>query len=229
MPCKRCQCTNGRYVSYLSTPHACATCYPAVSNIPGCPSCASLKFCPNAAAVDIINQGNNSDRQMQQEKNRIIQTRLSSIEHLANPSSAFNIEQLISTPTEEEYKSWFQQMSKSELTLTEQKNLLQNVSTSLLSYNNLSLDLFVKSLLYNNLGSHRMLEVTDAIILKVTENILNNIILNIILLSNYGEETNKYTYSEWFNLLFQYNSLMLSKMRYAIPSTIHKIILEKYV
>lgn len=101
--------------------------------------------------------------------------------------------------------------------------------TALSSFNNLSVNLLVKALLHKNLGTPRMLELPDAIVQEVSNNILNNIILNIILLAEYTPETNSYNYSEWFNLLFQFGSLKLSFYRYSIPITINKQILEKYI
>ena len=119
-------------------------------------------------------------------------------------------------------------MKNTSLSLTEKKNLLQNVITSSLMYNNLSSYLTVKAILLKNLGETIMLEVTDAIITEITNNFLNNVITNFILKGIYGSEINNYNYTQMFNLHFQYVFNYLSVYRHLICCQISSSIKAKY-
>ena len=124
--------------------------------------------------------------------------------------SGFPFKLYLKTPTEEIYTKWFNQMKNSVLSLTEQKNLLQNTATQLVTYNNLSLIYCTKAILLQYLGEVKMLTVTDANIQQTTEMYLSNIVYNFILNASYGSETMTYKYNEMFNLLFRFVSAALN-------------------
>ena len=180
-----------------------------------------------APYAEVVGEVNYSTINIRKRKDEIIKEQLLSIKHLVDTTN-FNSNSFTLSPTEEEYASWFQQMKKSSLSLVEQKNLLQNITSSSAIFNNLSLNLTVKALLLNALGVIRMLEVPDAVILQVSNNLMTNIILNLILQSVYTSETNSYNYADWYRLLFQYVSLKTSEFNAIISNKIAIEIVKKY-
>ena len=212
-------------------PNFCGTCDPEVGGgisysskfLNGdCKGCNSAVYAP-------CNELNNSDKNIQRQKDEIIVKRLTDIHDTLYLEGSPFVPELLKDPTEAEYHSWLQKLENSSLSLTEKRNLLQNLVSSLSVFNNLSLPLMTKELVFKALGPIQMLEVPDALILETITKYLNNIITNIILKGVYGEETNKYNYSEMFNLHFFYVHENLSLYRYAIPLRISELILKNYI
>ena len=81
------------------------------------------------------------DVEIREKRRKIAFNNLQNIVHLVSSDAiikGFPFTFYLNDPSRESYEIWFKNLEKSVLSLTEQKNLLQNVTSQVLSYNNLN-------------------------------------------------------------------------------------------
>lgn len=199
------------------------TWYPSTNTIGGIPDGCAGNSCKHTTKNNTCNSCNwcfgqcavNPEMSRQQERNAKDKITQEAIAHLKETTiwSDINDIELFREPTSEQYKEYFERLSGSMLSLSQQKLILEQITTSFIQENALNLFSNVRFMI----GTvNRSQDVTSEQVQNSIHKIMNLAVTNIMLSYQYTPSFLNFNYSQAYQSLYYAMSIYLYNKKMTI-------------